>query len=312
MNILTQEARKRQSVVKLAKGKGKSYASRLYGVSLSSVKRWCQRYDGTWQSLKERSHRPKSHPKQHKPAEESIICQAFKAKYYRYGWDGVFDEAVKKGYMRSYGGMIYAAKRLGLGGASEKKKPSRKHDRRYPELLIPGEKVQIDVKEVPYSCLKGSIKRDGKHLYQWTAIDECTRYRFVYGFEEHTPENSVKFLKMLQKAFPFKIQTIQTDNGTEFTYKFISEDTPCPFDIALEKAGIAHKLIPPRTPWHNGKVERSHRNDQRYFYDWERFSSVEELNGKLREHLRWSNCKTMRTLDRKSPIMLLKEKLPAA
>ena len=148
-------------------------------------------------------------------------------------------------------------------------KPPRKHDRRYPELSVPGEKVQIDVKEVPYCCLKGAAKRDGKHLYQWTAIDECTRVRFVYGFEAHTPENTVKFFKMLQKAFPFKIQTIQTDNGTEFTYKYISDTEKCPFDIALEAAGISHKLIPPRTPWHNGKVERSHRNNQRYFYDWE-------------------------------------------
>jgi transposase InsO family protein len=312
MNILTQEAKRRQSVVKLAQRKGKSYACRMYGISLSSVKRWCKRYDGTWQSLKERSHRPRSHPKQHKPEEEKIINEAFCEKYNRYGWDGVFDEAVKKGYVRSYHGMIYAARRLGLGGISQEKKPSRKQDRRYPELLIPGEKVQIDVKEVPYNCLKGSIKRDGKHLYQWTAIDECTRYRFVYGFEEHTPENSVKFLEMLQKAFQFKIQTIQTDNGTEFTYKFISEDTLCPFDIALEKAGISHKLIPPRTPWHNGKVERSHRNDQRYFYDWERFGSTKELNEKLQEHLYWSNCKTMRTLGRKSPIVLLKEKLLVA
>lgn len=312
MNILTQEARKRQSVVKLSARRGKSYASRIYGVSLSSVKRWCERYDGTWQSLKERSHRPKSNPKQHKPEEESIICQAYKEKYFRYGWDGVFDEACKNGYRRSFSGMIYAARRLGLGGSSEEKKPSRKHDRRYPELLTPGEKVQIDVKEVPYNCLRGKIKREGKHLYQWTAIDECTRYRFVYGFEEHTPENSVKFLKMLQTAFPFKIQTVQTDNGTEFTYKFISEDTPCPFDIALRNEGISHKLIPPRTPWHNGKVERSHRNDQRYFYDWERFGSVDELNEKLREHLHWSNSKTMRTLGRKSPIILLKEKLSAA
>jgi len=106
--------------------------------------------------------------------------------------------------------------------------------------------VQIDVKEVPYCCLKGAVKRDEKHLYQWTAIDECTRYRFVYGFEEHTPANSVKFLEPLQKAFRFKIQTVQTYNGTEFTYKFISEDAQCPFDAALEKEGIAHKLIPPR------------------------------------------------------------------
>lgn len=135
--------------------------------------------------------------------------------------------------------------------------------------------------------------------------------RFVYGFEEHTPENTVKFLKMLLKAFPFQIQTIQTDNGTEFTYKYISETKTSPFDKALNKLGIKHKLIPPRTPWHNGKVERSHRNDQRYFYDWETFGSVEELNTKLKKHLEWSNNKPMRTLGCKSPVQLLAEKLTA-
>ena len=76
--------------------------------------------------------------------------------------------------------------------------------------------------------------------------------RFVYAFEEHTPENSVKFLEMLIKAFPFKIKVIQTDNGTEFTYKYISDNKICPFDKALRKHRIKHKLIPPRTPWHNG------------------------------------------------------------
>ncbi|PWM49160.1 MAG: integrase, partial [Clostridia bacterium] len=53
MNRITQEAKKRQGVVKLANRKGKSFASRVYGVSLSSVKRWCKRYDGSWQSLAE-------------------------------------------------------------------------------------------------------------------------------------------------------------------------------------------------------------------------------------------------------------------
>ena len=46
MNMITQEARKRQAVVKLARRKGKSFAARMYGVSLSSVKRWDKRYDG--------------------------------------------------------------------------------------------------------------------------------------------------------------------------------------------------------------------------------------------------------------------------
>lgn len=312
MNMITQEARKRQAVVKLALRKGKSYAAHKYGVSLSSVKRWCKRYDGTWQSLKEGSHRPKHHPRQHTAQEECQIRESMTQSFFRYGWEGAYMTAKESGYTRSYSGFIYAAKRMGLSGGTVAKRPPRKHDRRYPELTVPGEKVQIDVKEVPYCCLKGAAKRDGKHLYQWTAIDECTRVRFIYGFEEHTPENSVKFLKMLQKVFPFQIQTVQTDNGTEFTYKYISDTEESPFDKALAAAGIVHKLIPPRPPWHNGKVERSHRNDQRYFYDWEKFSDVEELNRKLKAHLAWSNRKPMRTLGRKSPLELLREKLSAA
>ena len=308
MNMITQKARKKQAVVKYAEKSGKSSASRMYGVSLSSIKRWCKRYDGTWQSLLERSHRPNSHPKRHTAKEEKQIKNSFRKCYARYGWDGVYSDLLRKKYTRSFSGMVYAAKRMGL---TEQKKPPKKsrEQRRYPELLEPGEKVQIDVKEVPYNCLRGKTLRDGKHLYQWTAIDECTRMRFVYGFEEHTPENTVRFLAMVIKAFPFKIKTIQTDNGTEFTYKFISDERISPFDKVLNKLGIKHKLIPPRTPWHNGKVERSHRNDQRYFYDWETFQSVEELNEKLEKHLIWSNNKTMRTLGRKSPIQLLAEKL---
>lgn len=308
MNMITQKARKKQAVVKYTEKSGKSSASRMYGVSLSSIKRWCKRYDGTWQSLLERSHRPNSHPKRHTAKEEKQIKNSFRKCYARYGWDGVYSDLLRKKYTRSFSGMVYAAKRMGL---TEQKKPPKKsrEQRRYPELLEPGEKVQIDVKEVPYNCLRGKTLRDGKHLYQWTAIDECTRMRFVYGFEEHTPENTVRFLAMVIKAFPFKIKTIQTDNGTEFTYKFISDERISPFDKVLNKLGIKHKLIPPRTPWHNGKVERSHRNDQRYFYDWETFRSVEELNEKLEKHLIWSNNKTMRTLGRKSPIQLLAEKL---
>ena len=308
--MITQEAKKKQAAVEYAKKNGKSKASEKYGVSLSSVKRWCKRYDGSWQSLIPKSHRPHSHPKRHTPKEEKQIKNSFRHQYARYGWDGVYSDLIRKGYTRSFSGMVYAAKRMGLSKAiKQKKKP--KEIRRYPEILKPGEKVQIDVKEVPFNCLRGAVLRDGKHLYQWTAIDECTRMRFVYGFEEHTPENTVKFLHTLIKAFPFRIKTIQTDNGTEFTYKFISEEKECPFDTALKKLGIGHKLIPPRTPWHNGKVERSHRNDQRYFYDWETFGSVEELNEKLKSHLEWSNNKIMRTLGNRSPVQILAEKLSA-
>ena len=128
--------------------------------------------------------------------------------------------------------MYHAATRMGLGWQKKRNRSPRKA-RRYSELEKPGKKVQIDGKEIPYHCLKGKARRDGKHLYQWTAIDECTRLRFVYGYEEHTSENSVDFLGRLLKAFPFPIQTVQTDNGTEFTCRFISDKKLCPFEEAL-------------------------------------------------------------------------------
>jgi hypothetical protein len=59
------------------------------------------------------------------------------------------------------------------------------------------------------------------------------------------------------------------------TYKYISDTEKSVFEKELARQNIIHKLIPPRTPWHNGKVERS---DQRYFYNHEKFGSVADLN----------------------------------
>lgn len=114
MNIITQEAKKKQAVVKFAKKNGKSAASRQYGVSLSSVKRWCSKYDGSdWRSLVERSHRPHHNPHRHTKKEERKIKEAFEKYYERYGWYGVYEELKRKGYTRSFSGMVYAAKEWG-------------------------------------------------------------------------------------------------------------------------------------------------------------------------------------------------------
>ncbi len=98
---------------------------------------------------------------------------------------------------------------------------------------------------------------------------------------------------------------IQTDNGTEFTYKFISDGVKCPFEPWLEEKGIEHRLIKPRTPWQNGKVERSHRMDQRYFYDWEHFREITEANQKLKEYMKWTKNKPMRIFKGKSSMQKL-------
>ena len=96
-----------------------------------------------------------------------------------------------------------------------------------------------------YNCLQGRAKEEGKRLCQWTAIDECTRLRFIYALEEHTPENSIRFMEMLRDAFSFPIQQIQSDNGTEFAYRFNGETKKCPFEIYLCQLKTIHKSIAP-------------------------------------------------------------------
>lgn len=54
------------------------------------------------------------------------------------------------------------------------------------------------------------------------------------------------------------------------------------FEKRLEELGIKHKLIKPKTPRHNGKVERSHRKDQERFYYNKVFCSFEDFKKRLK------------------------------
>ena len=113
-------------------------------------------------------------------------------------------------------------------------------------------------------------------FYQYTMIDEASRERFIYPYREQSSYSTIEFVKRAIAYFGYKPETIQTDNGFEFTY---SKEHKCqhPFDIFCNKVGINHKLIRPHTPWHNGKVERSHRNDQKRFYKLLSFYSFKDL-----------------------------------
>jgi transposase InsO family protein len=147
--------------------------------------------------------------------------------------------------------------------------------------------MQIDVKHVPKSCLVGGLS--AKRVYQYTAIDECTRWRHIAAFDELSTYNSVEFTYQLLERFPFEIGCIQTDNGAEFTSKYTGSTHPSAFESELAALGIRHKLIAPATPRHNGKVERSHRTDQERFYNDRRFFSLKYLKKQMSRYLRESN-----------------------
>ena len=75
---------------------------------------------------------------------------------------------------------------------------------------------------------------------------------------------SIELIKLITRKIGYNINEtkIQTDNGIEFTYNQAKIKKIHPVEEALKKLGIKHHKIQPRTPEHNGKVERSHRNDK--------------------------------------------------
>jgi len=156
----------------------------------------------------------------------------------------------------------------------------------------------MDVKYVPRACYVGQMP---DKFYQYTMIDEASRERFIYPYREQSSYSTIDFVKRAITYFGYKPETIQTDNGSEFTYPKEYKRTH-PFDKFCESSRINHKLIRPRTPWHNGKVERSHRNDQERFYNFLRFYSFDDLKIQMYRYMRRSNRIPMAVLGWMSPI----------
>ena len=208
----------------------------------------------------------------------------------------------RNGYTRSITSLYRVMQRLGI----YKKTPRKKKEyepKPYQQMTHPGERIQIDVKYVPRKCMSKELKELGEKYYQYTAIDEYTRQRVLWASKEHNTYESARFLEVVIKKFKYKIECVQTDNGFEFTNRLNAQNNnkKTMFENKLEELGIRHKLIKPRTPRHNGKVERSHRKDQERFYYDRVFISFEDFKEKLRHWNREYNNFPMKPLGWKSP-----------
>lgn len=299
MNTLTQTLKRRQAVIKYAKRYGVSAASYRYNVSRPTIYSWQSRYDGHLSSLKDHSRRPHHHPNQHTDEELKLIRDMRR----RNPNDGIVVFWVKlqqRGYTRSISGLY---KVLTNTGQLPVKLPNPKYTPKpYEPMQYPGQRCQIDVKFVPKSCLVGEAAEEGGY-YQYTFIDEYSRFRYLEAFKEHSTYSSSEFIKHCVKNFPYAIECVQTDNGSEFTNRLNNskKNLPTLFENTLAQLGIRHKLIKPYTPRHNGKVERSHRKDNEYFYASHKFYSFDDFEKQLAVWVRKYNNFPMRPLSWRSP-----------
>lgn len=303
MKTVTQTMLYRQALINYANKHGVTKAAIRYKTNRQYIYRWLKRYDGTLQSLADKSHRPHHHPNQHTEAEITLINN-MRRRNMNAGLVVFWVKLRQKGYTRSITGLYRFLRKQGQMAI---KPPNPKYiPKPYEQMKYPGQKVQIDVKFVPESCIVGDAK--GKKFYQYTAIDEYSRFRYLEAFEEHSTHSSALFLEHLIERFPFAIECIQTDNGSEFTKRLCTAAKPTPtlFEARLEQCGIQHKLIKPYTPRHNGKVERSHRKDNEYFYATNTFYSFDDFKKQLAVHNRKYNNFPMRPLNWKSPADYIK------
>ena len=212
----------------------------------------------------------------------------------------------KRGYSRCLESLFRVMRRLGM--FPQPKPKSTCKAKPYEQMQYPGQRVQVDVKVVPLKCLANPEER----LYQYPAIDEYTRLRYLGAYPEQSPYSSADFLEKMAAWFKrrgVRVECVQTDNGIEFTNRFSTnrKGRLTRFELTAARLGIRHKLIRPYTPRHNGKVERSHREDQKRFYNTHRFFSLTDFGVQLAVHQNRSNDLPMRPLSWLSP----KEKLAA-
>lgn len=260
--IQDDRVRQRLFLMRLAEEVGVRQACLQMGKHLSYYYYWSRRYTASgrdWRSLRDRSSRPRRMPRL---SDTQTVNRVLKLRQ-RTGY-GKARLAQRLGLPVSTVGHIL--RRAQVTRPLRKWPTQKKHRQRY-ELLYPGQRVQMDVKYVPFRI-------QGKRYYQYTVIDECTRLRYTEIKECLWSLYAPEVLQKARRYFGFPIECVQTDNGTEFTFRYTAvlqakhkKPKEHPLDTYCRRQGIRHRCIPPGEKELNGKVERSHRTDMEEFYN---------------------------------------------
>ena len=157
------------------------------------------------------------------------------------------------------------------------------------KATFPGELVQIDVVYVR--------KYKGKWIFQFSAVDCATRWKYSEIFDNQSNTESIMFLNKLITVAPFPIKGIQTDNATIFTNRYVGYEKSTdplnpklhPLDKICSEHGILHYLIDPGKPAQNGKIERSNRTDREELWNHISFDSILEVKKELASWLKFYN-----------------------
>ncbi len=296
----TAEAHFRQRMMEYGQKHSGTETANRYRISRKTYYKWKKRWDGTWISLIAQSRRPHNSPRK---LDEKVL-RGIRQRLKQCEWTDLLMayqlSMERDGYTGSYGGFKRIAAKL-KAAKPKPKKPKRK-PKPYQRADYPGQKMQIDVKYVPSECAT-----NGQKYYQFTAVDECSRWTFREMYDECSTYSAKDFLMKLIWKSPFPIREIQTDNGSEFTNALlvVKAKHKTLFEQALLDMGIKYHRIRIATPRHNGKVERQHRTDSERFYSTLRMYNLADGRKQLAVYQLKSNDHIKTCLGLRSPNQVL-------
>ncbi|HEY3487718.1 MAG TPA: IS481 family transposase [Gammaproteobacteria bacterium] len=217
---------------------------RRCGVSRPTLRKWLRRYEREgFDGLQDRSRRPHNSPKKKTGKQEEAWILNLR-KHRKLGARRIQNELLREHGCRLALGTIH--KILTRNKVSPLKRHRKKADYIRYQRPIPGDRVQMDTCKI------------APGIYQYTAVDDCSRYRVLGVFSRRAAANTLMFLDQVVEEMPFPIQRIQTDRGREFFAVSVQEK--------MMEHGIKFRPIKPGSPHLNGKVERSQRTDKEEFY----------------------------------------------
>ena len=134
---------------------------------------------------------------------------------------------------------------------------SRQMRERYPGAL-----VQIDTKH--FYVL-------GIRFYLFCAVDCKSRYGYVWCYKTITSASAADFLQRVINYFPFNIEAVQTDNGSEYLLNFHN---------ACNKLSLTHYFSFPHTPKMDGRAERIIQTVIYEYFNWQYdlLPDIDEIN----------------------------------
>ncbi len=279
-------------------------ACRFYGMSEDTYAKWGKRLlkHPRWESLLSRSRKPHRSPRKTKPRIEKQILKIRRVEPYL-GPERLSIEAQKVYSLKVPPSTCFAIlRRAKVVGKKVSARLTKRHLKRYRRPL-PGY-LQMDFKYVPYFI-------EGKQYYQLSCVDHHSTWRLIRCYRRKDAVAVKAFLAELEELCPFPIIEIQTDNDTAFTDKF-SSGLGVTGEHFLDQwctvRGVHHRLIPVAVKELNGKVENTHKQDDREFFAMNVFRTYESIEISTRGYNdRWNTLRATKALSNRTPMEVIHE-----